>query len=433
MPRSKPNLKRAGATALADSADSDWIVDVVAAAARASGAPADLLGDFPQWLLTAARTASRPGRSALLEVQDLGRQAAERGTPANVAVSLYLSAALGLWRHLPQSQRARGPRDVHAAAEAVLRVTNDAIEALITGHQIARQQMIRHQQTARQEFIDDLLRGDADVARMVQRAEPFGLDLGAAHHVVLAAPPRPGAEVDRTALGLERYIVDAFGDREVLVGTKDGRIVVIVPGIEQPAPDATDATLQVARQVSARLGEPTGAITRGDVGTDRDPGRGGTAGGSGAWQVAAGRPYRGSFGIARSYEEARDTLEIADRLHLDAATLTPGQLLVHRVIGRDQAAIVDLVSTVLGPLQEARGGAAPLLATLEAYFASSETATEAARRLHMSVRAVTYRLDRIARLTGYDVGRPDERFVLRTAVEGARGLDWPAQPLPGSS
>lgn len=391
-----------------------WLDDVAAGAARAAAAPVEVLGEFPARLLAAARAARRPGRSGLLEVQDLGRQAAERGVPADAAVSLYLSAALGLWQHLPEQQRARTPREVHAAAEAVLRVTNDAIQALVTGHQIARQQMIRHEQTTRQEFIDDLLRGDADVARMVQRAEPFGLDLAAAHHVLLAAPGRPGTEVDRAALGLERRVVDAFGDRDVLVGTKDGRIVVIVPGTAEPAPQATEATLAVARQVTARLADATGAGTGPD-----------------GWQVGSGRAYRGSFGIARSYEEARDTLELAGRLRLDAATLTPGQLLVHRVIGRDQAAIVDLVRTVLDPLQQARGGAAPLLATLRAYFASSETATETARRLHVSVRTVTYRLDRVARLTGYDPTRPDQRFVLRTAVEGARVLDWPAQPLPG--
>ena len=57
-------------------------------------------------------------------------------------------------------------------------------------------------------------------------------------------------------------------------------------------------------------------------------------------------------------------------------------------------------------------------------------ATDAARRLHVSVRTVTYRLARVAQLTGYSVSRPDERFALHTAVLGARLLDWPAGPLP---
>jgi DNA-binding PucR family transcriptional regulator len=46
------------------------------------------------------------------------------------------------------------------------------------------------------------------------------------------------------------------------------------------------------------------------------------------------------------------------------------------------------------------------------------------------VRAVTYRLNRINKLTGKDVNDPTERFTLEAAVLGARLLDWPKRPLP---
>jgi DNA-binding PucR family transcriptional regulator len=100
------------------------------------------------------------------------------------------------------------------------------------------------------------------------------------------------------------------------------------------------------------------------------------------------------------------------------------------VLGRDQAAIADLVQDVLGPLQHGRSGAEVLLETLLGYFDSGDVATEAARRLHVSVRTVTYRLARVAQLTGYSVSRPDQRFSLHAAVLGARLLEWPARPLP---
>jgi DNA-binding PucR family transcriptional regulator len=41
------------------------------------------------------------------------------------------------------------------------------------------------------------------------------------------------------------------------------------------------------------------------------------------------------------------------------------------------------------------------------------------------VRAVTYRLHRIATLTGLHVGNPAHRYILHTAVLGARALGWP--------
>jgi DNA-binding PucR family transcriptional regulator len=105
-------------------------------------------------------------------------------------------------------------------------------------------------------------------------------------------------------------------------------------------------------------------------------------------------------------------------------------LLVFRVLGRDQAALVDLVHALLEPLTRSRGGAAPLLATLEAYFASGAVATETARRLHMSVRTVTYRLAKVKTLTGTDPADPAQRLALHMAVVGARLLDWPASDLP---
>ena len=64
---------------------------------------------------------------------------------------------------------------------------------------------------------------------------------------------------------------------------------------------------------------------------------------------------------------------------------------------------------MLTPLTKARGGARPLIDTLEAYFESGEVATATARRLHVSVRTVTYRLAKISSLTGYDPNVPAQR------------------------
>ena len=127
-------------------------------------------------------------------------------------------------------------------------------------------------------------------------------------------------------------------------------------------------------------------------------------------------------GIARSDEEAREGLTMAVRQHLDTPLVPAEPLLIYRVLLRDQPAITDLVHTVLGQLVHARGGAEALLAILDAYFAIGGVATETARRLHLSVRAVSYRLDRIKTLTGYD---PIQRFTINTAVLGANSSAGP--------
>jgi DNA-binding PucR family transcriptional regulator len=149
--------------------------------------------------------------------------------------------------------------------------------------------------------------------------------------------------------------------------------------------------------------------------------------------VAVGRAYPGLYGIARSYEEAREALTMAARLHVGSPVVDAHDLLVYRVVLRDQPAIVDLVHAVLSPLVQARDGAEPLLATLEAYFDSGGVATESAKRLHVSVRTVTYRLDRVKALTGYHPTDPAHRFMLQAAVLGAKALNWPQESLPTPS
>jgi len=383
----------------------DWLGPVGAAAAAGTEAPVELLGDYLPMLADAAVHGRRPDAWQLEAVRESGRQAAAGGVDARRAVDLYLSAAWRLWRQLPVVARSSDPEKVRAAAEAVLRVLDDAVGVLVDGHQSERRAMIRREESLRAEFVDDLLRGDADVAGLVARAEPFGIDLGKPHHVVLVAPRDEQFAPDRAAIALERAVVSRFGDREVLVALKDGRVVLVLPGPPASAPPGGD--------VGAVVHED---LRRTDVG--------------GRWRVAAGRAFPGAYGIARSYEEAREALGLTDRLGLDSDVVDVRDLLVYRVLARDQSAIVDLIRDVLGPLQSARGGARPLLDTLESYFAAGDVATEAARRLHVSVRTVTYRLARVAELTGYSVAEPDSRFSLQTAVLGARLLEWPARPLP---
>jgi DNA-binding PucR family transcriptional regulator len=126
-----------------------------------------------------------------------------------------------------------------------------------------------------------------------------------------------------------------------------------------------------------------------------------------------------------SFEEAREALLLGAKLAGSGLVLEAADLLIHRVLVRDQSAMQDLVDTVLTPLSAARGGAEPLLRTLEAYFEAGGNASLAARSLHLSVRALTYRLSKIAELTGRDPTNATHRFELQTAVTGARLLGWP--------
>ena len=407
--------RRRGQRGQSTSASTDeWLVDVAEGASRdAGGVPVELLGDYLPLLADAAMTGRRPKRAELEAVGLLGRQAAEQGISAGRAVQLYLSAARRLWQELPMVVRSRDREAVRAAAAAVLHVIDGAVATLADGYAVARRDLVRREEAMRRELIDDLLRGDSDLGALVERAEPFGLDLARVHQVALAAPSRRLPDTDAAISALEGVIFNRLGDRDVLVATKEGLLVVLAPADPAAAENTSSATTSAGGDLGRLIHGELSRLLHGRP-----------------WRVAVGRPYPGLYGIARSYEEAREALTMADRLHLDTPVVSAQDLLIYRVLLRDQPAVVDLVHAVLSPLVHARGGAGPLLATLEAYFATGGVATESAKRLHVAVRTVTYRLDRVRVLSGYNPGDPAHRFILQAAVLAANALDWPEQRLP---
>ncbi|MGW7363527.1 PucR family transcriptional regulator [Streptomyces sp. NPDC054841] len=347
--------------------------------------PEKYLEGYAQILAGACATGRRLTRDELESLRARGERAAEAGLGLRVMVSAHLSAAQAVRPELP-----------FPAAEHLLAAVEQAVDAFAEGHERAQRLAVRQEEAARREFIDDLLYGRSDLGRLAERAERFGLLLSHAHAVAVAQGAEPyddGAPVSRR---IDSAVVARFGDRRILLTTKDGRLICIAPG------DQSEVLSFFAKQAYAAT----------------DGGR-----------VAIGRPHPGAGGVVHSYEEALNALDLAARMNLEGPVLHAADLLVYPVLTRDRQAMADLVLSVLGPLQQARGGAQPLIDTLAAYFDTGCVAAEAARRLSLSVRAMTYRLERIHKLTGADPGDPVHRYTLQTAVVGARLLDWPAQNL----
>jgi sugar diacid utilization regulator len=353
-----------------------------------SSAESPLLEGYPEILLDVCRTGRRLTRRERDTRRRLGGVAAAGHVPLGVVVDLYLTATRRAWADLPVP-----PTRAHEVAGAVLGAANEAIVALARGYDEAQRTAIRAEEAARREFVDDLLRG-GEPGRLAERAGRFGLVLTAPHVVAVVRDAEPFEVSDERTRRVADTLRSRLGD--ALVATKEGLLVCVVPG--------GDDTV-----VADRMREALGHDRPGSVGV--------------------GRPYPGPSGVARSYDDARTALDLAERLGLPAGQVLGADLLVYQVLVRDRAAMVDLVATVLEPLRTARGGARPLLDTLTAYFAAGSAAA-AARALHLSVRALTYRLSRVQRLTGYDPMAPAQRYTLETAVLGARMLGWPTVDLP---
>jgi sugar diacid utilization regulator len=407
---------RAAATSQSAAIDEAWMIGVAERASKDSGGVStEFLADYLLMLVDAATIGRAPMRAEIDAVRVQGRKAAESGVPVGRGVDLYLSAARRVWDELPAVIRRRDGKAVRAAAEALLQVLDEAVASFADGHAEAGRELIRKEETLRRDLVDDLLRGDANLSELVGRAEPFGLDLTRAHQVALAQPGQRLPAIAAATSALERVVLDRFGDRDVLVATKEGLVVVIALAEATGAPP-TSMGLATTGHLGKTVHSELSRLRRGSP-----------------WRVAIGRAHPGAYGIARSYEEAREGLTMAARMHLDSPIVETRDLLTYRVLARDQSALSDLVYSVLHPLRQARGGAAPLVETLAAYFECGCVATAAAARLHLSVRAVTYRLDRVKSLTGFDPLDPAHRYTLQTAALGAKLLDWPEQRIPDSA
>jgi hypothetical protein len=352
-----------------------------------------------------------------------GEHAADAGYGLRELTAAHLTAVRRAWAGLPGVARAGDAGELRRVGAAVLAALETGVAALAEGHERARRSAVAEVVAARRAFVDDLLYGRSDPGRIAEQAERFGLRLADRHTVAVAAPA-PEAAVDRAPgaapaagsqgpaagggdraltgfddrhpllLRIERELAGRFGDHDALIAAKDGRAVCVAPAAYGPLLDAF-----------VKLSAAGGA------------------------RVAVGRPHSGAVGVVRSYEEALSALDLAERLGLEAHVLDATDLLVFPVLMRDRAAMADLVRTVLGPLVGARGGAQPLVETITAYAAAGYVNAEAARRLGLSVRALSYRLERIAALTGFDPDDALQRYTLETAALGARLLNWPDAPL----
>ena len=390
-----------------------------AASREAGGVPPGLLGDYLPAVLDAFGSGRRLSAAELAGYARSGEQAAEGGVALGGLVDLYLSATWRLWRELPADSYS--PAVLRGAVLAVLHAADDAVAAAAGGFERAYLSVARREEAERQEFFEDLLSGRGGVADLLARGERLGLRLAGPHQVMVVGATGDGG-VNLTGIHIDSVVAEAAAPSSSLVVSRRGRLVVIVgtAGDDEAAGVARALAGALARQApgSADSREPRRADTY-------EPRRAGPP----PWRIAVGRPYPGPSGVVRSHDEAAGALDAAQRVGLADNVVKAADLLIYQVLLRDRAAITDLVQTLLTPLARARGGAGPLLATLDAYYARGGVAAAAARDLHLSVRTVTYRLARVRDLTGRDPVRPADALALQVAVIGARMLDWPATRL----
>ncbi len=328
------------------------------------------------------------------DLHNIGASAAERGTPLRELIKGHLAEIWRSWATLPGVDAAANTDALKRTGEAVFRAAEDAVGELTKGYEETQRWTVRRDESLRREFVDDLLTG-RDPGQLAERAERYGLQLAGTNVVAAASSAQPFLDSGAMTSNAQTAMSLRFSSRHVLVVAREGLLVCVMPHDLGGAPE------EFARQVGEVVGRSSG------------------------WRVGLGQPQSGPGGVVRSFEQARNALDLAERLDLDERFVKAADLLVYQVLLRDSAALGELVTAVLEPLRGARGGAERLVDTLEAYFASGRVTTATARALGIGVRTVTYRLDRVRELTGYRADDPAQAFTLQVAVLGARLLGRP--------
>ncbi|HEX6293268.1 MAG TPA: helix-turn-helix domain-containing protein [Herpetosiphonaceae bacterium] len=129
--------------------------------------------------------------------------------------------------------------------------------------------------------------------------------------------------------------------------------------------------------------------------------------------LGIGRYHPGIRGLARSYQDARAALSLGRRFHGQNGVHGLDALGIAAFVGvSDEATKIDLATHLLSPLDHEP----ELLETLDVFFAHDCCPSSTAKDLSIHRNTLSYRLDKIASLTGLDPRCFDHAVQIRLAL-----------------
>lgn len=130
--------------------------------------------------------------------------------------------------------------------------------------------------------------------------------------------------------------------------------------------------------------------------------------------IGIGRHHPGLDGLARSYQDARAALSLGHRFHGRNQVYCLDSLGIAAFVGiPDEQTKIELATYLLSPLDHEP----VLLNTLIAFFANDLRSSQTAGDLSIHRNTLSYRLDKIASLTGLDPRRFDDAVQIRLALD----------------
>lgn len=264
--------------------------------------------------------------------------------------------------------------------------------ATICGVILGRERMVAAAGArVREDLIEGLLSGKgSDAEELLRWARHLGYDETREHRVlslvVDTGRDEPG---DRVHSVIERYFTTHAAN--AITAMRDREVVVILPDPDRARPLA-EGCLDRVRQLF-----PQAYVTTGIGGRCQAP-----------------------DAIARSYDAARRTVEVARRMGRLGTIAAFEELGIHRLLLQvaDPAQLREFAQEVFGDfMMQSPGTVTEYLTTLGCYFRANNSPQRASQALHVHPNTVTYRIRRIEQVAGLDFTDYRDRLMAQVALE----------------
>jgi sugar diacid utilization regulator len=303
-----------------------------------------------------------------------------------------------------------GDGEDDAGSDLGLLVTEHA--ATICGVILGRERVVAAAaRQVRDDLVEGLLLGGGRSNGEVGRwARHLGYDPAVEHRILAAAieahgssRPQGAGQLQRVAAAIDHFFTTRT--QGAITSIRDDEVVIVVPDSAAEASRLSSACLARMRDLFAET-----VITIGIGGGCRDP-----------------------ADIARSYGQARRTIDAVVRLGHQGQVVAFEDLGIHRLLLQvpDLAELRSFATEILGKLDgRERQRGTELLGTLACYFRENSSPQRTARSLHVHPNTVAYRIRRIQEITGLQLDTYRDRLMAQVALEIfdalGTGLDVPA-------
>lgn len=314
-----------------------------------------------------------PTATELDQVRRVAEDRARQGLSVAALVAAYHSGARLVCDVLCQEAGRRGASDrlLREVAERVWRWAALVSAHAADAHQQTGNEIIRHDQQRRGEFLRAVLYGLTSPSEIMAQAAAYQV---VADRAYLPFRAQLGAGADPLEIEARLVETGSTPDRPALVGLVDGCLA----GILVQGPDLTGRALTLVLGPAAHLADIPASFRLACRGV----------------QAAVG------FGLTG--------------VHAAAALALPMAVAADEFLGE------CMTRRYLDPLRQLRGPAQEVEATLASLLACGMRVEEAARECFLHPNTVRHRLHRFQQVTGADLGRTDDVIGLWWALQRRR-------------